>query len=230
MARLISCAFLMAATALVASCAPANDANKHSAISGPPAPAVKLVFNEQGQAALPKGYRGWVHTYTSWETISESFLSEKLTKTPEMHSVYVEPNTYRIFMQTGKWPEGSLMVKEFSSTNTDPKDCSGPPVYTCKVAGSTVIFAKERTGVAVMLKDTKRYPNEPGGWAYFSFGHQAPPYQAFSPPHDRARCAQCHIDNVGPEHDYVWSVKLNQPGFRRDGDNVRLNLEAALAQ
>ena len=81
-----------------------------------------------------------------------------------------------------------------------------------------------------MLKDNKRYPKEPGGWAYFSFGHQAPPYQAFSPLRGHAQCAQCHIDNVGPTDDYVWSVKLNQPGFRRDGDNVKLNLEAALAE
>ena len=42
--------------------------------------------------------------------------------------------------------------------------------------------------------------------------------------------AQCHIDNLGPKDDYVWSVKLNQPGFRRDGDNAQFNLEAGLAK
>lgn len=230
MARLMSCAIMMAAAALVVSCASEGSDEKRSARLGLPAPAVKLVFNEQGEAALPKGYRKWVHTYTAWETISKSFLNGKLTKTPEMHAVYVEPNTYRIFMKTGKWPEGALMVKEFSTTNTDPKDCSGPPAFTCKLGDSTVIFPQERTGIAVMLKDNKRYPKEPGGWAFFSFGHQAPPYQKLSPARARAQCHQCHIDNVGPKDDYVWSVKLNQPGFRRNGDNVRLNLEAALAE
>lgn len=230
MARLMSCAFLMAAVALVASCAPGDGNEKQSASPGLTAPEVKLVFNEQGEAALPKGYRNWVHTYTSWEAITTTILDGTVTKTPELHSVYVEPNTYRIFMRTRKWPEGSLMVKEFSTTNTDPKDCSGPPAYTCKFGTATIIFPQERTGIGVMLKDSKRYPNEPGGWAYFSFGHQAPPYQALSPARGRAQCAQCHIDNVGPEHDFVWSVKLNQPGFRRNGDNVRLNLEAALAE
>lgn len=225
MTRLISYAFLIATTALVACYAVADGDH-----TGLPAPGVSLVFNDQGQAALPKGYRHWVHTYTAWEAIATSFLNEKMTPTPELHSVYVEPNTYRIFMKTGKWPEGSLMIKEFSTTNTDPKECSGPPAYTCKLDTSTIIFPHERTGIAVMLKDNKRYPREPGGWAYFSFGHQAPPYEKFSPARGHAQCAQCHIDNVGPKDDYVWSTKLNQPGFRRDGDNVKLNLEAALAE
>jgi|GEM_PF-2647150 len=230
MARLTSYAFLIAATALVAGCTSTNGEEKKSVSSELPAPAVKLAFNDQGQAALPKGYRHWVHTYTAWETNSVSFLDEKLTKTPELHSVYVEPNTYRIFMKTGKWPEGSLIVKEFSTTNTDPKVCSGPPAFTCKLGTSTIIFPQNHTGLTMMLKDSKRFPKEPGGWTYYGFGHQAPPYQAFSPARSHAQCAQCHIDNVGPKDDYVWSVKLNQPGFRRDGDNVKLSLEAALGE
>ena len=230
MARLTSYAFLIAATALVAGCTSTNGEEKKSVSTELPAPAVTLAFNDQGQAALPKGYRHWVHTYTSWEAITTTILDGTVTKTPEFHSVYVEPNTYRTFMKTGKWPEGSLMIKEFSTTNTDPKDCSGPPAYTCKLGTSTVIFAHERTGIGMMLKDSKRFPKEPGGWAYFSFGHQPPPYQAFSPARAHAQCAQCHIDNVGPKDDYVWSVKLQQPGFRRDGDNVKLNLEAALGE
>ena len=223
-------AVLLAATTLLTACAPTSGDERQSADSGLPPPKVQLVFNEEGQAALPKGYRSWVHTNTSWETITTTILDGTVTKTPEMHSVYVEPNTYRTFMRTGQWPEGSLMVKEFSTTNTDPDECTGPPAFTCTFGTSSVIFAQERTGIGVMLKDSRRFPNEPGGWVYFSFGHQAPPYEAFSPVRGREQCAQCHIDNVGPEHDYVWSVKLNQPGFRRDGDNARFNLEAALGE
>ncbi len=230
MARLIACIFVMAATAMMASCGVADSEEKPSVSAGLPGPGVKLAFNDLGQAALPKGYRHWVHTYTSWEAITTTILDGTVTKTPELHSVYVEPNTYRIFMKTGKWPEGALMVKEFSTTNTDPEACAGPPSYTCKLGTSTVIFPQERTGIGMMLKDSARYPKEPGGWAYFSFGHQAPPYQTVSSARGHAQCAQCHIDNVGLKDDYVWSVKLNQPGFRRSGDNVKLNLEAALAE
>jgi hypothetical protein len=190
-------------------------------------PAVQLVFNERGEAALPKGYRSWVHAYTAWESITTTILDGTVTKTPEFHSVYVEPNTYRTFMETGKWPEGSLMVKEFSSASIDPNNCDGPPAYPCKFGSSTVIFPQGHMGMGVMLKDSKRYPSEPGGWVYFSYGHRAPSYEPFSPVRDRAQCAQCHIDHVGPKDDYVWSAKLKQPGFSRAGADAANNLAAA---
>jgi len=230
MSRLLSFNLLLMSAALVAGCSPAGTGEKQTADTGLPPPGVKLVFNDQGQAAFPKGYRSWVHAYTSWEAITTTILDGTVTKTPELHSVYIEPNTYRIFMKTGKWPEGSLMVKEFSTTSVDPKNCSGPPAYTCKLGTSTIIFPHGQTGIGVMLKDTKRFPKEPGGWAFFSYGHQAPPYQPFSPPRSHAQCAQCHIDGVGPKEDYVWSVKLNQPGLRRGGDDAKNNLELALGE
>lgn len=230
MARVMSYGRMMAAVVLAGTCALAWAIEKPTDDIELPLSAVKLVFNESGEAALPKGYRSWVHAYAAWESITVTPLDSTVTKTPEFHSVYVEPNTYRTFMKTGKWPEGSLMVKEFSITSIDSKNCDGPPAYVCNLGGSKVIFSHGQTGLSLMLKDSKRYPDEPGGWSYFSFGHQAPPYEQFSPPRARAQCAQCHIDNVGPKYDYVWSAKLNQPGFQRDGGAAKLNLEAAFAE
>jgi len=227
MVRVVPYGLMMGSVALAGTFALAGTIEKQSNDAGLPLPAVKLAFNENGEAALPKGYRSWVHAYTAWESITVTPLDNTVTKTPEFHSVYVEPSAYRAFMKTGTWPEGSLMIKEFSITSIDPKNCDGPPAYVCNLGGSKVIFAHGQTGLSLMLKDSKRYPGEPGGWSYFSFGHQAPPYEQFSPARARAQCAQCHIDNVGPKHDYVWSVRLNQPGFQREGGAAKLNLEAA---
>lgn len=58
-------------------------------------PSAKLVFDENGEAALPRGYRSWVHAYTAWRPITESLLDEKQARTPEFHNVYVEPNASR---------------------------------------------------------------------------------------------------------------------------------------
>jgi hypothetical protein len=196
--------------------------------NGLPLPVVKMSFNDKGEAAVPKGYRTWVHAYTAWEPIAVSLLDEQKTETPEYHNVYIEPNAYRTFMKTGKWPEGSLIVKEFSFTSTDPENCDGPPAYLCNVWFGKAIFQHGYTGVAVMLKDTRRYPDQVGGWAYFSYGHQEPPYQAYSAPHPVARCAQCHIDKAGEKQDYVFSV--NQPGLSREGDDAMHNLAAALGE
>lgn len=208
---------------LLAGCVPDGQASSDRTRAG--RPAAQLVFNDKGEAALPRGYRSWVHAYTAWEPITTTILDGTVTKTPEFHNVYVEPNTYSVFMETGKWPEGSLMVKEFSFTSTDEKNCDGPPAYLCKVWFGKGIFQHGYTGVAVMLKDSRRYPDEPGGWVYFSYGHQPPPYAPFSPVRDRAQCAQCHIDHAGPTQDYVFSV--NQPGLSRAGGDAANNLAAA---
>ncbi|MBY3088901.1 cytochrome P460 family protein [Rhizobium laguerreae] len=200
----------------------------HSAVSAsgnPSAPTAKLAFTESGQAELPRGYRSWVHAYVAWEPITTSLLDEEITSTPEFHNVYVEPYAYRVYMETGKWPEGSLIVKEFSFTSVDGKNCNGPPAYLCNAWFGKVIFQHGFTGIALMLKDSKRYPEDAGGWAYFTFGHQEPPYEKVATKHSQERCAQCHIDRAGAEQDYVFSV--NHPGLSREGDDARHNLEAA---
>jgi hypothetical protein len=35
-------------------------------------------------------------------------------------------------------------------------------------------FMGEFTGLETTIKDSKRFPDEPGYWAYFSFGHKYP--------------------------------------------------------
>jgi hypothetical protein len=213
---------LVGAAALLAGCAASESGQRPQAAH----PAVQLVFNEQGEAALPKGYRSWVHVFTAWEPITTSILDEQTTGTPEFHNLYVEPTAYRAFMETGRWPEGTLMVKEFSFTSTDKDNCDGPPAYICGVWFGKGIFQHGFTGVGVMLKDSKRYPNEAGGWAYFSYGHRQPPYAAYSLLMPRRRCAQCHIDHAGADQDYVFSI--NQPGLSREGDDIANNLAASL--
>lgn len=101
-------------------------------------------------------------------------LDEELAPTPEFHNVYVEPYAFRVYMETGKWPERSLIVKEFTFTSVDGKNCDGPPAYLCNAWFGKVIFQHGFTGIALMLKDSKRYPEDAGGWAYFTFGHQEP--------------------------------------------------------
>lgn len=187
----------------------------------------KLVFNAKGEAELPRGYRSWVHTFSGWEPITTTILDGTITKTPEFKNLYVEPVAYRTYMETGKWPEGTLMVKEFSATSTDKKKCDGPPAYICKVWYGKAIFQTGAIGIGVMLKDSKRFPKEPGGWAYFSFGHQPLPYQRVSALRDRAQCAQCHIDHAGAKQDFVFSI--NQPGLSRTGRDKVNNLAAAFA-
>lgn len=188
-------------------------------------PAAQAVFNEKGEAVLPRGYRSWVHVSTSWLPITTSLLDGMITKTPELFNTYVEPSAFQTYVKTGEWPDGTLLAKEFTATSVDA-ECDGPPAYICKRWYGKAIFQSAYTGVAIMLKDKTRFPNEPGNWAYFSFGHQPPPYEPASPPRAREQCAQCHIDRAGPKLDYVFSVE--RIGLDRAGDSRRDILAASL--
>jgi hypothetical protein len=188
-------------------------------------PAAQLAFNEKGEALLPRGYRSWVHVSTSWVPITTSLLDGMTTETPEIFNTYAEPSAFKTYVETGEWPDGTLLAKEFTATSVDAA-CDGPPAYICKRWYGPAIFQSAYTGVAVMLKDKKRFPNEPGNWAYFSYGHQPPPYEPASPPRSHEQCAQCHIDRAGPAIDYVFSVE--RIGLDRAGDAKENVLEASL--
>jgi cytochrome c553 len=53
------------------------------------------------------------------------------------------------------------------------------------------------------IKDSKRFKDEPGNWAYFSFGHKYP-LKAEVPKNAAAACNKCHEDNAKKD-DWVFS-------------------------
>ena len=53
------------------------------------------------------------------------------------------------------------------------------------------------------IKDSKRFKDEPGNWAYFSFGHKYP-LKAEVSKNAAAACNQCHQDNAQKD-DWVFS-------------------------
>jgi hypothetical protein len=53
------------------------------------------------------------------------------------------------------------------------------------------------------IKDSKRFKDEPGSWAYFSFGHKYP-LKAEASKNPAAACNQCHELNA-KKTDWVFS-------------------------
>ena len=61
----------------------------------------------------------------------------------------------------------------------------------------------ENLGLEASIKDSKRFKDEPGNWAYFSFGHKYP-LKAEVSKNSVAACNQCHQDNAQKD-DWVFS-------------------------
>ena len=67
-------------------------------------------------------------------------------------------------------------------------------------------FLGDFTGLAVSIKDSKRFKDEPGNWAYFSFGHKYPLKAEVSKSPTFA-CNKCHQDNA--KQDWVFTQNYN---------------------
>ena len=52
---------------------------------------------------------------TRYKPIGLNILDQKLTKTPEILNAYVEPSAMAVYKQTGQWPEGAQIIKEFTA-------------------------------------------------------------------------------------------------------------------
>ncbi|HTV60861.1 MAG TPA: cytochrome P460 family protein [Verrucomicrobiae bacterium] len=160
-------------------------------------------FNSDGEVLLPQGYRQWVHVGTRINALGKlSILDGKPTTTPEVLDAYVEPHAFAAFQRTGKWPDGSQMVKEFAAVRIG--DGCQPQTYLCTTEFGEGIFETGYIGLGMMVKDEKRFPTAPGHWAFFSFGHKPPPYDPVSPVRPASQCQSCHV-RLASDTDFVIS-------------------------
>jgi hypothetical protein len=171
--------------------------------AGPHLAAVRAVFTPSGEAKLPVGYRRWEHVGTRDNAAGKlSILDGMPTTTPEVLNAYVEPHALAAYRQTGRWPDGTQLVKEFSAVRIG-KDCSETS-FLCTLDIGQGVFQTGYMGLGMMIKDAKRFPDAPGNWGFFSFGHRPPPYDPVSPVRPATQCGYCHV-KLASDSDYVFS-------------------------
>jgi hypothetical protein len=97
----------------------------------------------------------------------------------------VNPEAYRKFMKTGKWPDGTLFILEVRESLENSSINSGGRTQGAPVA------------MEAATKDSRRYPD--GGWAYFSFDGPEGLREATAPLARTASCYECHSRNGAVE-------------------------------
>ena len=152
------------------------------------APAALVEFTADGKLKQPVGYRKWVYIGTP---LTPNDMNGGEASFPEFHEVYMDPESFAHYEKTGKFRDGTVLVKELSSVGS--KEAPSGKGY----------FQGEFTGLEVTIKDSKRFKDEPGYWAYFSFGHKYP-LKAFVAKGAVASCNQCHEQNA-KKTDWVFS-------------------------
>lgn len=138
---------------------------------------------EGRRLVLPPDYREWV------------FLSAGLGMTygpnapaagqpQNFTNVYVNPSSYRAFMQNGIWPDRTMFILEIRGSASE---------------GSINRSGKFQTGIRAIEANVKDL-RLPDGWAFFDFGRERT--LADPLPHT-ADCYSCHAKNTAVERTFV---------------------------
>src|ERR1700747_412848 len=151
------------------------------------AKAAPVEFTADGKLKQPVGYRKWVYV---GEVITPNDMNDGEASFPEFHAVYMDPESFAHYEKTGKFRDGTVLIKELSSVGSK------------KAPSGKGYFQGELTGLEAAIKDSKQFKDEPGNWAYFSFGHKYPLKKEASK-NSVAACNQCHQDNA--KTDWVFS-------------------------
>lgn len=150
-------------------------ANKHQ-----PAAAEKpaAVFEGQDTLLRPDGYREWVFVGSSTGlNYSPNAAPSSATSRTDFKNVYINPSSYREFVKTGAFPEGTVMVLEIAqAANKNEPGLQGS-------------FASKYIALEASVKDSKRFS---GGWAYFGFTDQEGKLKDKAKPFPESACLSCH--------------------------------------
>ncbi|QXP82807.1 cytochrome P460 family protein [Methylococcus sp. ANG] len=162
-----------------------------SLLGGTPAIAADTPFSpyvdDQGSISLPKDYR------QKWTHLGSWVVDEEGAPGQGFHDVYTQPESVNAFRKDGKFPDGTVLVKEIRSIQKG-KETTGRAMW----AGDVAIWF-------VMVKDSaNRFPNNPnwgGGWGWGLYKAEAPDKNASS---DWTKdCQGCHIPAKGSDWVYL---------------------------
>src|SRR5512143_2870994 len=143
-----------------------------------------LKFDGKGELQRPADYREWVFL-TSGLGMTYGPNAPRPGQPAPFSNVFVNPDSYREFMNTGKWPNGTMFVLEIRRALESVSINNGG-----RTQGDVV-------AVEASVKDTTRFPD--GGWAYFGFDDREGPKPAAAPFPRTATCYGCHSKNAAVE-------------------------------
>ncbi len=148
------------------------------------------VFDSDGKMQLPTGFRSWVFVGAP---LTPNGLNNGMAGFPEYHNVYVEQKNVDVYLKTGEFPEGTVIVKELTRVleptfpDGSRKEPSGRGYYN---------------GIDLSMKDSKRFAKT-NAWGFFTFGHHPLPYDKTAAEKPVTECAGCHLANVA-KTDMTW--------------------------
>jgi Cytochrome P460 len=140
-------------------------------------------YTADGRIIPPKDYREWVFLSSGLDMSynKKAIASDK----PVFDNVFVNPEAYRAFLQTGTWPDKTQIVLEVRSSS------SKGSINQRGHFQSTAVL-----GFEMHVKDVTRFD---GGWAFFDVDSNKP---ASKIPMTEA-CYSCHREHAAVDTTFV---------------------------
>ena len=149
-----------------------------------PAVAEEFFTIENGELQRPTGFREWIYVGTP---VTPNDMNDGKAAFPEHHNVYIDPQSWSHWKNTGKFRDGTILIKELVSVGS-------------KVAVSgNGYFQGEFIGLEATIKSQKHFAAEPGNWAYFSFS--TPDHKTLTGTAKAFPAASCNACHAGAAAD-----------------------------
>jgi hypothetical protein len=145
--------------------------------------AAAPTYTADGKLEKPADYREWIYLSTGLD------MNYRERPSGMNHSmfdnVFAEPPAYRAFLETGTWPDHTVLVMEVRGASDKGSINKAGHFQTADVMG-----------MEVHVKDTARFP---GGWAFFAFDGA----DAAAPLPQQAACYSCHREHGAVDTTFV---------------------------
>jgi len=150
-----------------------------------PQPQNQPRYTANDELVMPENYREWVWLSSGIGMTYGPNASESTAANPLFDNVFVTPEAYRAFQQTGNWPDKTMFVLELRASHTEGSINKGGR------------FQGDVRAIEVEVKDEKRFA---GKWAFFDFrGNRSP----VKPLPQTAQCYSCHSQNGAVDNTFV---------------------------
>jgi Cytochrome P460 len=140
-------------------------------------------YSAEHRLLRPENYREWVYVSSGLGMNYAPVSRGAHAMAPVFTNVFVNPESYRDFIKTGRWPDKTIFALElYSSADRGSILQSGH-------------YQQTFLGLEAEVKDA----STPEVWRYYGFGVDRPEAEAFP----KAMCFNCHEQNAFVEHSFV---------------------------
>lgn len=142
-------------------------------------------YAEGNQLLRPEGYRKWIFVGSS---LGMGYTEGTAPKAANFHNIYIQPEAFRQYEATGKFPDKTILVMEVVAPGTNAS------------INRQGHFEDRFIGIETAVKDESRFPDK---WAYFNFIRQEGGALTQAKAFPKQACWNCHNEHGAADNVFV---------------------------